>query len=162
MRTVLWEDKGTEYLSWKAAQSMAYDYEKERREAIAAGNEALADLRETMNCLNSARNWGIYDILGGGLISSLIKHRRMGKAQQYISNAKNSLRHFREELCDLGRLDSINLDTQDFWGFADVAFDGFLADAAMLSRINEARADLSRAIEQVESILRKLQYPLLP
>jgi len=44
LRTVLWEDKGMEHLSWKGAQSMAYDYEKERREAIAAGNEALADL----------------------------------------------------------------------------------------------------------------------
>ena len=135
---------------------MAYDYEKERQEAIAAGKEALADLREAMNCLDSARNWGIYDIIGGGLISSLIKHSRMDKAQQYISNAKNSLRHFEEELRDLDNLDNINLDTQDFWGFADLIFDGILADAAMQSRINDARADLSRAIQQVESILRKL------
>lgn len=135
---------------------MAYDYEKERQEAIAAGKEALADLREAMNCLDSARNWGIYDIVGGGLISSLIKHSRMDKAQQYITNAKNSLRHFEEELRDLDNLDNINLDTQDFWGFADLIFDGILADAAMQSRINDARADLSRAIQQVESILRKL------
>lgn len=135
---------------------MAYDYEKERQEAIAAGKEALADLREAMNCLDSARNWGIYDIIGGGLISSLIKHSRMDKAQQYISNAKNSLRHFEEELRDLDNLDNINLETQDFWGFADLIFDGILADAAMQSRINDARADLSRAIQQVESILRKL------
>lgn len=135
---------------------MAYDYEKERQEAIAAGKEALADLREAMNCLDSAKNWGIYDIIGGGLISSLIKHSRMDKAQQYISNAKNSLRHFEEELRDLDNLDNINLDTQDFWGFADLIFDGILADAAMQSRINDARADLSRAIQQVESILRKL------
>lgn len=135
---------------------MAYDYEKERQEAIAAGKEALADLREAMNCLDSARNWGIYDIVGGGLISSLIKHSRMDKAQQYITNAKNSLRHFEEELRDLDNLDNINLDTQGFWGFADLIFDGILADAAMQSRINDARADLSRAIQQVESILRKL------
>lgn len=135
---------------------MAYDYEKERQEAIAAGKEALADLREAMNCLDSAKNWGIYDIIGGGLISSLIKHSRMDKAQQYISNAKNSLRHFEEELRDLDNLDNINLDTQDFWGFADLIIDGILADAAMQSRINDARADLSRAIQQVESILRKL------
>lgn len=135
---------------------MAYDYEKERQEAIAAGKEALADLREAMNCLDSARNWGIYDIIGGGFISSLIKHSRMDKAQQYISNAKNSLRHFEEELRDLDNLDNINLDTQDFWGFADLIFDGILADAAMQSRINDARADLSRAIQQVEGILRKL------
>ena len=45
---------------------MAYDYERERQEAIEAGYKALDSLREAYMKLDSARGWGVYDILGGG------------------------------------------------------------------------------------------------
>ena len=70
---------------------MAYDYGKEKQEAIVAGQQALRSLRQAQDCLSSARNWGIYDLLGGGLLSSLVKHSRMDKAQQCINEAKSSL-----------------------------------------------------------------------
>ena len=41
---------------------------REIDEAIRAGEQALDSLREAKNQLNSARNWGIYDMIGGGLI----------------------------------------------------------------------------------------------
>ena len=135
---------------------MLYDYEKERREALSAGERALHSLREAQNCLESARGWGIYDILGGGLIPSLIKHERMNKAEGYFSEAKYDLRRFEKELRDLDEFENINLDTQDFLGLADLIFDGLLADAAMQSRINEARAAVSHAIRRVEEILNRL------
>ena len=50
---------------------MAYDLEKEKREAIEAGNRALRSLREAQNNLNSAKNWGIWDMFGGGFISKI-------------------------------------------------------------------------------------------
>ena len=45
-----------------------YNHQKEIREAINAGKRAKASLNEARNKLNSAKNWGIFDILGGGLI----------------------------------------------------------------------------------------------
>lgn len=135
---------------------MAYDYEKERQEAIAAGERALDSLEKAQNCLDSARGWGIYDILGGGLISSLIKHGRMDKAEEYLSEAKYDLRQFENELRDLDEFENINLDTQDFLGIADLIFDGLIADVAMQSRINDARAAVNRAIHRVEGILNRL------
>ncbi len=135
---------------------MAYDYEKERQEAIVAGERALDSLEKAQNCLDSARGWGIYDILGGGLISSLIKHGRMDKAEEYLSEAKYDLRQFENELRDLDEFENINLDTQDFLGIADLIFDGLIADVAMQSRINDARAAVNRAIHRVEGILNRL------
>ena len=135
---------------------MAYDYEKERQEAIAAGERALDSLEKAQNCLESARGWGIYDILGGGLFSSLIKHGKMNKAEEYLSEAKYDLSRFEKELRDLNDFENINLDTQDFLGIADIIFDGLIADFAMQSRINDARAAVSRAIHRVEGILNRL------
>lgn len=37
---------------------MAYDFEKEKREAIDAGNKTLESLRTAKENLDSARNWG--------------------------------------------------------------------------------------------------------
>ena len=138
---------------------MSYDYEKERREAIAAGSRALDSLREAYMKLDSARGWGIYDIVGGGLFSSLIKHNKMDQAQEYLQAAKRDLKYFEAELQDLNNFENINLDTQDFLGFADLVFDGLFADVMMQNRINEARSKVSTAIYRVEDGLNRLQRP---
>ena len=70
---------------------MTYDYNSERQEAIDAGNKALQSLYAAQNDLNSAKNWGIVDLLGGGMITSLIKHSKMNNAQSHMEQAKYDL-----------------------------------------------------------------------
>ena len=67
---------------------MAYDFEKERNEAIASGERALTSLRAAREELRSAGNWGLVDLFGGGMISGLVKHSKMGNAQRYMEQAK--------------------------------------------------------------------------
>ena len=45
---------------------MGYDIEKEKREAIEAGRRALNSLQAAKENLNSAKNWGLVDMFGGG------------------------------------------------------------------------------------------------
>ena len=45
---------------------MGYDIEKEKREAIEAGRRALNSLSVAKENLNSAKNWGLVDMFGGG------------------------------------------------------------------------------------------------
>ena len=54
------------------------DSRREVQEAISAADDAIRHLEDAERELKSARNWGIYDILGGGLISSLIKRGEDG------------------------------------------------------------------------------------
>lgn len=136
---------------------MSFDYDRERAEAIAAGNRARSSLVNALNALDSARNWGIYDILGGGFISTLAKHSKMDKASDYIEEAKENLKAFGKELGDIREYTNIDLSTGDFWGFADWFFDGLFADWAMQDRINEARSQVQQAIRKVDSILNKIQ-----
>ena len=44
--------------------------------------------------LDSARNWGIVDLLGGGFFTDLIKHSKMGRAEEYLSQARYYLQQF--------------------------------------------------------------------
>ena len=129
------------------------DYNKERAEAIEAGKRAKRSLTNALNALDSARSWGIFDILGGGLISSLAKHSKMDDASEYIEEAKADLMAFSDELDDIQEYTNIALSTGDFWGFADWFFDGLFSDWVMQDRINEARSQVQNAIRKVDSIL---------
>ena len=134
-----------------------YDYEKERWEAIEAGKRARLSLENAMGALDSARGWGIYDMLGGGFISTMIKHSKMDKASTYIEQAKADLSAFSRELGDIDGYTDVNLSTGDFWGFADWFFDDILTDWMMQGRINDARRQVQQAIYKVNEILNRLE-----
>lgn len=135
---------------------MDMDYEKERREAIEAGNKALTSLRTAQADLNSAKNWGIVDLLGGGFLTDVIKHSKMNKAQMNMERAKWDLESFGKELSDVAGYVSFDFNTADFLSFADYFFDGLLADWMMQDRINKARSQVDEAIRRVEYILQRL------
>ena len=110
--------------------------------------------------LNSARNWGIFDIVGGGLISTLIKHSKMSDASAEMEAAKRALERFRSELNDVDEMIDIRFNENDLMAFADYFFDGFLADLVAQSRINDARASVERTIAEIQRIRRQLQTKL--
>ena len=135
---------------------MEFDYEKERREALDAGWEALDRLRRARRCLDDAGTWGLFDIMGGGMFPTLIKHDHMNKARQHLADAERALRGFEKELRDLHSLANINLDTMDLLGLADIFCDGFFVDLLMQNRISEAQSRVDRAIRRVEEILQTI------
>lgn len=59
-----------------------YDREKEIREAVQAGQRALISLNDAERYLDSAGGWGLWDMFGGGFLSSMIKHSKMDDAQR--------------------------------------------------------------------------------
>lgn len=136
---------------------MMYDLEREKREAYDAGEMALRSLRRAKADLNSARGWGIYDILGGGFLSTAIKHGKMNEAANEIEQAKWDLQKFSRELDDVSDITGVDFGVGDFATFADFFFDGMLADFYVQSKINRARCQVDEAIERVEMILRRLR-----
>lgn len=136
---------------------MAYDLEKEKREAIAAGNRALHSLRAAQENLSSAKNWGIWDMFGGGFLSTALKQSKMEDAKRNMEQAKYDLRNFSRELRDVSMSYDLNIETGDFLSFADLFFDGFIVDWMVQDRINKAGGQVEEAIRRVEGILRELQ-----
>ena len=129
---------------------MGYDIEKEKREAIEAGRRALNSLSAAKENLNSAKNWGLVDLFGGGFFSTMLKHSKMDHAKQNMDQAKYDLRNF-SRACDL------HIDTGAFLSFADYFFDGFVVDWMVQDRINTAKRQVEEAIRRTESIVNQLQ-----
>ena len=136
---------------------MAYDYEKEKREAINAGNRALNSLQAARDNLNRAKSWGMWDMFGGGFISTMLKNSKMEDAKRNMEQAKYDLRNFSRELGDISMVCNLHIETGDFLSFADWFFDGFVVDWMVQDRINKARNHVEEAIRQVEGILRQLR-----
>ena len=80
---------------------MEYNVEKEKREAIEAGQRALNNLHTARENLNSAKNWGLVDMFGGGFFTTMMKQSRMDQAKRNMDLAKLALRNFSKELKDV-------------------------------------------------------------
>ena len=130
----------------------------ETEEAVAAADVALYHLGAAKKYLKSAGNWGIYDMIGGGILSGLIKHGKIESAEEEIAAAKEALESFAEELKDVTGYSSVHIDS--FLKFGDLVFDGFLMDALVQHEIGKAKAQCDEAIEYVERIREELVYAL--
>ena len=131
--------------------------DRERQEAIDAGERALDSLYGVRKELESAGNWGLLDMFGGGMFTTFVKHSKMNDAQRYMERAKRDLAAFSRELADVS--ETLNINSGDFLTFADYFFDGFVADMMVQSRIRDAQRQVDDAIYRVESILSRLRNP---
>ena len=128
---------------------------REIREAIDAADNALDHLRSARRYLDSASNWGLLDMFGGGLISGFMKHSKMSDAEREIDDARYALQRFSKELRDVSGYSSIHIN--DFLTFADFFFDGFVADILVQSKISDGKRQCEDAIRRVEGIRAELQ-----
>ena len=127
------------------------------KEAMDAGERALSSLRNAQEKLNSAGNWGLFDMFGGGLFSTIMKRSKMDDAQQLMEAAKSDLKRFQRELKDVNIPLDLRMEVGSFLSFADFFFDGFVADYLVQSKISEAKEQVSDAIIRVEQILNELK-----
>ena len=134
--------------------------QREVREAVQAGEEALAGIQKAREKLGSAKNWGIFDMLGGGMISSMVKHSRMDDASEDMEEAKRKLAAFERELKDISISADLSVEMGSFLRFVDTFMDNLFVDFMVQSRIDDAIAGLDDVSDRVRRILAQL-YPLL-
>lgn len=133
---------------------------KELHEAIQAGQSALKYLRNVSSELSSAANWGTFDLLGGGMLSTMAKHSKIDSAKKSAQHAQRQLRRFQEELADADQRLQLSLDIGGFSKFADFFFDGLIADWVVQSKIKQASSACSRTTSQVSSAVNACQRRL--
>lgn len=134
-----------------------YDKEKEVREAIQAGQRALLSLSNAEQYLNSARGWGTWDMFGGGIFSSMMKHSKMEEAQQSIEQAQRALLRFNQELKDVQMRGNIQINFDGVTKFLDIFCDNILIDIMVQSQIKETQQNVAATKEKVREAIRKLE-----
>ena len=131
--------------------------QKELEEAISAGENAKRLLGQVQDDLDSARSWGTWDMLGGGLIATMAKYDWLDSAQSSIRAAQRALSDFRTELADVSQLQVPNIQIGEFATFADYFFDGIFSDWYVQSSIKTAQEGVSEVHMKLTAALRDLE-----
>lgn len=133
-------------------------YLKELREAIHVGETVVSALQQAENSMNSARNWGTFDMLGGGMIATAIKRSNMNDGNSYIHEAQKRMRRFEKELKDVQYYSQdLKVETGSLLTFADYFFDGLIVDWLVQNKIVNSLNEISNQIRSVNSILNQLR-----
>lgn len=130
---------------------------REVQEAIQAGLAAQRALGEMISDLSGAENWGVWDMVGGGIMSTFAKHGCLDDAQDAAYEARRALSRFRTELADVSSEQVPDVELGDFAVFADYFFDGLFADLFVQSRIREARDQVEAVTQRVERLIALLR-----
>lgn len=130
---------------------------KEVNEAKAAAEHVIYLLSEVEKTLKSARNWGIYDMIGGGFFSSLIKHSKVDRAESLLGQVQSNLYKLQRELKDVNLSLSSSVGITGFERFLDIAFDNIVSDWMTQSRINESLQEVTRLKTDVQRVLYTLE-----
>jgi prefoldin subunit 5 len=129
---------------------------KELEEALNAGNKVIYAIEQVESSLDSAEGWGTWDMLGGGLLSTMQKHSYMDEAQTKIEEVQNKLLIYNRELKDIGTTFSADISLDSFTSFADYFFDGLFVDWSVQSKIHEAQQSVSKFKDRIISLNRNI------
>lgn len=126
---------------------------REIDEAIDAAFAAEEALDSAADSLRSAKSWGTFDLLGGGLVATYAKHSNIDKARLWAERAQQRLRRFARELEDVAASSKeLTVDVGDFLRFSDYFFDGLIADWMVQRRIVEATERVTATRSQVRRL----------
>jgi len=130
---------------------------KEINEAISAGQVAEYFSERILDSLNSAENWGTWDLIGGGLVADLAKHSHLDTAQDMVEDLQIQLRKFKTELADIRIQTDAKVNLDSFTRFADYFFDGLFMDYTVLEKIRNSEESVMDTNRKIGDVLYKLK-----
>lgn len=127
-------------------------------DVLQLGNALRWQLHHIIEILQSARNWGRMDLIGGSSISSALKRERMEETRKALAELDVILGYFRKKFRETPVVSKISYEE---WGndlfAADFLLDGFVIDALVQVDIVDCQAEMERLYEQTEMICKSLR-----
>lgn len=123
-------------------------------EAIEAGKKAIDSLNEALSLIDSASNWGLFDIFGGNSFVSLVKYSKLDRAKAKLYECKDDMWDFKNEL---EIVPFVDIDIDPFLAFTDLFCDKIVEDLIVQSRIYHAKREVINTINTVERALNNLR-----
>ena len=113
-------------------------------QAINLTNQLISTLDDAERQLSSARNWGFIDVLGGGLITDLIKHTKLSNAQSSMDRVNYLLQELKRVLGGISMPGDYSMNVNGFLTFADFFFDSGIVDVYVTAKIMNSLSEVRR------------------
>jgi hypothetical protein len=114
-------------------------------------------LERVIDSLENAEGWGAWDLLGGGLISTAMKHSRIDDARKDIHDVEAMMSRFKRELADVQKSVDLQIDIGEFTSFADYFFDGLIVDWIVQSKIVDSLERSKQARDTIVQVVKDLE-----
>ncbi|WNM38575.1 hypothetical protein RMN56_26100 [Micromonospora halotolerans] len=132
---------------------------RELTEAVSEAGNAESALHHLGELLSRAADWSTYDALGGGLVTSMVKHDILDEAADASARVDRALAVLRTELADLPgpALDPTTRGLDQLTRFTDIWLDNLLTDVVVLRRVERSRDETARTQGEVAALRRVLE-----
>lgn len=137
---------------------MYFGNQKECHEAALAARNVLHTIDEMLKQLRSANGWATWDLLGGGMISGIVKHNRISRSNNLARKLQTELHALEKELKDIKLSANLQTPVSQLLTFADFVFDDLFSDWAIKSRIQQSMRQLEGLQLQIQTILYRLEH----
>lgn len=136
-------------------------FKRELNEALDSGAKCEQHLDRLVHYLSKAGDWGQWDMVGRGSMSTIHKMSAIDKAREASYYAKHHLNKFQHDLYDIGgknfRLD-VNIGS--FNNFSDIFFDNLISDWIIQQKIKNALHNVSSVKDTVLRLMQGIQSQL--
>ena len=113
-------------------------------------------MEKTIKALNDAENWGVWDMVGGGLFTTIVKHNHIDAARKYAEETQRKLGKFKREISDINMVTNSEISIGSFETFADYFFDGLIYDWIVQSEIGKSLDSVKNTKNQIDRAISKL------
>lgn len=127
----------------------------ETRNILNLIDNIIAELNTAEGYLKGARNWGIVDIFGGGLVTNLIKHSRLDNAS-YSMGRVNELMHELKDKMNQSSNADYRMNVSGLLTFADFVFDSGLVDVYVETKIISSLDQVKHLKSQMRDLKERL------
>lgn len=118
---------------------------RETDEALTACEYAIAQCTDTLGPLDSAARWGTWDMWGGGIVASSVKHARIDDGLAHVQHLNAALARLQREAGDVRLSVEVPRGLEPGSGARtlDVWFDNIFSDWNMQDRIERMRTTVA-------------------
>ncbi len=125
-------------------------------QALSLTDQLISELDQAEGQLSSARNWGFLDVLGGGLITDLIKHSKLNNAKLSMERVNYLLQELKRVLGGISMPGDYSMNVGGFETFADFFFDSGIVDVYMTAKIMSSLNEVSNLKNRCYELRNKL------
>ncbi|MCK8058383.1 MULTISPECIES: hypothetical protein [unclassified Fusibacter] len=128
----------------------------EYAEAIMATSQVQRQASLVLEVLSKAKDWSTYDMIGGGMIATMMKRERMDDAKHKIDQLNYLIGTMTKELKDIGLHTVSGIDFKSL-SVADYFFDGIFVDLSVHHQIKDAMEKMDRLQNSTNQALAQLK-----
>ncbi|WP_246938697.1 hypothetical protein [Bacillus pinisoli] len=131
-------------------------HKQDLEEALIAAESVKTCLKNAVASLESAKGWGSFDIFGGGILATALKHNHLDDAKSYMQDAQFLAKKLHKELEDIGPEFTETIELSYLTKFADYFFDGLITDWVIQNQITDSLEQVKAYNDHLLAIVRRI------